>query len=866
MALMVLGVCVVVVMTVGLYAVTRAITSRSYERLERRDVGVAIERAERAVAHRVDDLSQLAADYATWDDTHSFVQGTYPEYPDDHLLPDSMATIGVDFMAVVDPDDRTAVGRAVDTSGRPSELPSYLADIVESGQLAQTYDPSVRNGSGIITTDRGPLLFATHPITRSDGSESLRSFLIVGRLLDVTELDAMSRLTRLPIAVFASDEDPALPVGVSSAVAHTTLGSTTAVPLSSEHIAGYRHLPDFAGHPALLLGVTIPRTIHQAGIDASRWLAFSLVVFGVVSTAGVANALHRQHREVVVRTNAERHARTSEQRYRELIEHMADAVLCIDASGHITYANSRAAGLTGVKTAELTGQSYARLLSADSLEPAQRHLSRTLERGASESFEVEISCARGGLVPAEVGSSPMIAEDGSVHGAQWIVRDVTDRKRVERELVHLANRDHLTGLYNRRSFEEELDNQVEHVNCSGGHGAVLWFDLDNFKDINDSLGHGAGDEVLAGLARSLKERLRADSMLARIGGDEFAVLLPIATEADAAGCAQRLVDDIGECLFRLDGRSVRVTASVGVVVFPDHASTAEEILSRADLAMYRAKDVGHGQYCIYRPDEHWHAELQARFDASAQIEDALHADRFVVYVQPVLDLASGEIHRHELLIRMEDADGSLIMPGEFLPVAERTGQIAAIDRWMVRRAIDLISMRTGPNDPCRLDVNLSGRAFDDTGLLPLIESELIRTGIDPSLLGIEITETAAVSDIGRAREFIETLKHLGCRVALDDFGSGFSSFYYLRNLPVDCLKIDGTFVQNMSTNEQDQHVVRAIVELAAGFGIKSTAEFVEDGLTLELLRQYGVTYAQGFHVARPHPSWDERRPDEAASA
>ena len=216
------------------------------------------------------------------------------------------------------------------------------------------------------------------------------------------------------------------------------------------------------------------------------------------------------------------------------------------------------------------------------------------------------------------------------------------------------------------------------------------------------------------------------------------------------------------------------------------------------MAMYRAKDAGGDQYCVYRPEERWQAELQAHFDWSARIEEALRSDRFVVYAQPVLDLGRGEVDRHELLIRMEDGDGSLILPGTFLPVAERTGQIAGIDRWMVRRAIDLISMRTSPDEPCRLDVNLSGCAFDDPALLPLIESEIIRTGIDPSLFGVEITETSAVSDIGRAREFIEELKGLGCRVALDDFGSGFSSFYYLRNLPVDCLKIDGSFVQNMS--------------------------------------------------------------------
>jgi EAL domain-containing protein (putative c-di-GMP-specific phosphodiesterase class I) len=296
---------------------------------------------------------------------------------------------------------------------------------------------------------------------------------------------------------------------------------------------------------------------------------------------------------------------------------------------------------------------------------------------------------------------------------------------------------------------------------------------------------------------------------------------------------------------------------VGVVLFPDHGTNTEELLARADLAMYRAKEQGRNQYCLYRPDEDWQAELQSRFDWSLLIENALRNDRFLVYAQPVINLATGEIDRHELLIRMEAADGSVIPPGMFLTVAERTGQIAQIDQWMVRRAIDLISMRGGDGRPCCLDVNLSGRAFSDPGLLPLIESELMRTGIDPAQFGVEITETAAVSDMGKAREFIETLKRLGCRVALDDFGSGFSSFYYLRNLPIDCLKIDGSFIQNMYSNKQDQHVVRAIVELAAGFGISSTAEFVEDGKTLDLLREFGVTYAQGFHIAEPGPSWGD---------
>ncbi len=864
---MVFLVCLIAALLAGLYAATRAISSRSYAQLEHREVEAAIERAEDAIANRIDVLSRVVADYARWDDTVSFVQGEYPGYLDDNFVADSMLSLGVDFMAIADPDTRAVVGRAVDVaSGEPSDLPGYLLGIVESGELARAYDPSARKGSGIVTTGRGPLLFATQPITKTDGSGALGPFLIAGRLLDAAEVEALSDLTHLPIAVFASDADSAMPALASSAFADAAPEAAVAVPLSTQRIAGYRRVQDFAGRNALLLRVTIPRTIHQAGADASRWLGLALVVFGVASTAGVANAMHRQHREVVVRTHAEQKARASEQRYRELIDHMADAVLGIDTSGHITFANSRAARLTGIRAEDLIGSDYTAVLCADSRELAERRFNRVVERGASESFEVEMCCTRGDVVPVEVGSSPMMAEDGSIHGVQWIVRDVTDRKRAELELVQLANRDHLTGLYNRRSFEAKLREQFEHAGGAVAHGAVLWFDLDNFKDVNDSLGHGTGDQVLAGLAYELGQRLRAGSMLARIGGDEFAVLLRDVTHNEAAGCAERLIADIRECSFKVEYREVRVSASVGVAVFPDHASTAEETLAFADMAMYRAKDAGGDQYCVYRPEERWQAELQAHFDWSSRIEEALRADRFIVYAQPVLDLGSGEFDRHELLIRMEDEDGSLVPPGTFLPVAERTGQIAEIDRWMVRRAIDLISMRTGPNEPCRLDVNLSGCAFDDPELLPLIESEIIRTGIDPSLFGVEITETAAVSDIGRAREFIETLKRLGCRVALDDFGSGFSSFYYLRNLPVDCLKIDGSFVQNMCDSRQDQHVVRAIVELAAGFGIESTAEFVEDAATLELLRQYGVTYAQGFHIARPHPSWDERPRDEAESA
>jgi len=236
-----------------------------------------------------------------------------------------------------------------------------------------------------------------------------------------------------------------------------------------------------------------------------------------------------------------------------------------------------------------------------------------------------------------------------------------------------------------------------------------------------------------------------------------------------------------------------------------------------------------------------------------RIDRALAEDRLLPYVQPVVRLSDNSVDRYELLIRMRSDDGRVLPPSDFMPLAERTGRIAEIDRWVVQRAIALISERASETYRFRLDVNLSGRAFSNPELLTLIRSEIARHGIDPELFGVEITETAAVTDMSKAREFINALRDIGCRIALDDFGSGFSSFYYLKNLPIDTLKIDGSFVQQLCAHAEDRHVVRAMVELSRGFGIECTAEWVEDEMTLELLREYGVTYAQGFHIARPFP-------------
>lgn len=863
---MLLVVLLVVALVLGLYLAVHEISSRTYTELEWREVDAASDRVQDALADRRDALGRSVSDYALWDDSYEFATGNYPGYIDDNFVPSAMANLGVDFMVVVDPVARTLRGRAADRhSGQAVPLPSELQSLLASDTAPRLCDPASGSGGGIISTSRGPVVFAARRITNTDGTKSLPSFLMAGRTLGPDEVSALSAITHHAIAIHPPTSDSGLGKDTLERVLSLQPGKTLVLASSETSITGLRAVKDMVGDPAFVVSVTVPRTIHQVGEDSSKWLGVSLAVFGVVTCGLVGNGMLQQHREVVTRTHAEMTARASERRHRELIENMADAVLGFDATGAVSFVNSKAVSLLGRAKDDLVGSPCSTLLLSDEQAAVDRRLKRALELGATDSFETTLVRSNGSVVPVEVGSSPMVGDDGGVCGVQWIARDITERRDYEQRLMQLASRDHLTGLYNRRRFEDKLDHQLRRSRQSGTSGAVLWFDLDHFKDINDSLGHGAGDEVLAGVATALDERLRVDSMLARIGGDEFAVLMPIASTEEAEACAARVLRDIHDCVFAIGRREVRVTASVGIVVFPDQASTVEEALSRADLAMYSAKSDGRNRYAVYRSDENWDGEVRARFDWSVMIDKAIRDDGFIVYRQPILDITTGKLDRHELLIRLEDDDGTILAPGAFLAAAERTGQICEIDRWMVRRTIDLISVNSSKGRPCRLDVNLSGSALNDKSLLPLIEAELNRTGIDPSLFGIEITETAAVRDMGKAREFIETLKRLGCRVALDDFGSGFSSFYYLRNLPIDSLKIDGSFVQNMPKSRQDQHVVKAIVELAAGFGVESTAEYVEDETTLALLREYGVTHAQGFHIARPEQFWRRESPPDQPS-
>jgi len=436
---------------------------------------------------------------------------------------------------------------------------------------------------------------------------------------------------------------------------------------------------------------------------------------------------------------------------------------------------------------------------------------------------------------------------------------VAELAQQRERLTTLAECDALTGLHNRHYFEAELARFFRGGARAGQQGAVLLFDLDEFKYVNDTFGHFAGDAMLLRVAGETRALVRGTDSLCRLGGDEFAVFMPHATLDGALVLAERIVRTVGRMALEIEGQSLRLTASLGVAHYPDHGQGAEELVSHADMAMYQAKRLGKNRWNVYRSDRNAVQAMATRLAWNERIEHALERNLLRLHFQGVYRTSDGGMTHLEALVRMVDeADpAQCILPDQFIGHAEKSGKILDIDRWVVRESIALLAAH--PRLPA-LAINISGRSFDDPDLPGFITTELARRGVAPKRLLVELTETAAISDLRDAERFIDALRHAGCTLCLDDFGSGFASFAYLKHLKVDMLKIDGLFIRNLPHDRDNQVFVRSIIEVARGMGKHSVAEFVEDEETLRLLREFGVDMVQGHHLDKPrsdHPALRE---------
>lgn len=440
-------------------------------------------------------------------------------------------------------------------------------------------------------------------------------------------------------------------------------------------------------------------------------------------------------------------------------------------------------------------------------------------------------------------------------GRLWLFEDVTLERQTAAQLIYLAERDALTGLYNRHRFNEELARMIADAERNGTRVALFFFDLDEFKYINDTFGHRAGDAMLIRVAGEVGGQVRRNEIFVRLGGDEFALLVPDVTNDMLQALAERVTRSIALVRFQFEGQSLRLTTSLGIAVFPDHADNAEDLIARADTAMYQAKDSGKNAWRTYRSDLDTSQQMVFRLSWNDRIVHALENDLLELQFQGIYSTEGRSLAHFEVLVRMRDKDDPrvFLMPGQFIPHAEKSGKVLDIDRWVLRESIRMLAEVAAIP---ALAVNISGRSFGEPMLPQFIAEQLKHFGVPPRRLLVELTETSAVSDLHDAQRFIEALRQTGCGVSLDDFGTGFSSFAYLKYLQVDSVKIDGLFIRNLPQDYDNQLFVKAIVSVARGLHRTTIAECVEDEETLKMLGEFGVDCVQGYYFERPridHP-------------
>lgn len=537
------------------------------------------------------------------------------------------------------------------------------------------------------------------------------------------------------------------------------------------------------------------------------------------------------------------------------VEQSSSIILITDEKGEIEYVNAAFTKVTGYTLAEVEGKRPS-VMTAGQISPeVYKKLWADVLSGKEWRGEFQNRKKNGELYWSRAAISPVKNHAGEIINFVEIQDDITEARKLSDQLYFQAAHDPLTGLINRREFERRLHIVVEKARTDNSEHALCYLDLDQFKIINDTCGHIAGDELLRQLGTILLKTIRKCDTLARLGGDEFGILMEYCPVDKAVKVADEQREAIENFSFVWENKSFRIGVSIGLVPITLESGHLSDILKEADAACYAAKDQGRNRVCIYRPDDERVISVRDHMQWVARINHALPEDRFLLYRQDIISINENcnEGGHYELLLRLEE-DGQIFPPGAFLPAAERYNLSSKIDRWVVAKALHYLAEDTSRVAGLyQCAINLSGQTLNDDDFLGFVIAKLKETGVPPEKICFEITETAAIVNLTNASNIIKNLKEIGCLFSLDDFGSGLSSFAYLKNLPVDFLKIDGMFVKDIVSDPIDFAMVKSINDIGHVMGKKTIAEFVENAEILEKLRSIGVDYAQGYGIAKPIP-------------
>ena len=599
--------------------------------------------------------------------------------------------------------------------------------------------------------------------------------------------------------------------------------------------------------------VLFERIIRKPLIEIS--MALDAEAKGKPSNIPIRNYVEETNILIHAFGNMKEQVNFRQKRLESILDNAAEGIITIDEHGNIETFNIAAQQLFGYEMSEVLGKNISMLVPSPHRGHHDEYLAHLKNKQSNfaigELREVYAQSKNGMTFPMSIKVSEM--DLGGKHYYTAVVENISQRKAMIENLQRLAEHDSLTGLYNRHFFTEELEKFVLRKRRGDtNHSALLYIDLDNFKYINDTMGHLAGDQLIVEAGSLLKSRTRDTDVLARLGGDEFAILLYRADPLKLEDVAESFRKQFEEYIFKFDGQIVDVGCSIGATVLDESIDSKEQLLAKADFACHEAKRLGRNQIHVYVPeDDAGVSSMSNDIGWTRRIKHALENDRFVLAQQPIYNIGTGENNYYEILIRMLDENDNLIMPSGFLPAAERFSLMTQIDAWVIRHSMKYMETQSQVGNDIRLSINLSASSVEDENILNLIRDSINEFNINPANLIFEVTETIAMGNLQKASSMLRHLQELGCKTALDDFGIGYSSFAYLKDLPVDVVKIDGSFVRDIATDSLHHAMVRSINDIAHEMGKQTVAEFVENQSALAILSNLKVDFGQGYHLGKP---------------
>lgn len=884
----------IVALLLLLYVIALVQTRHDYMRLEERQMSQAVAQMKAAINNDVSFLNSTAVDWAHRDDTYRFVGDCNQPYIDTNLTDSVLANLQLNLMLFVDRSGRLVYVKAFDLQQKRAI--SLRKEILDTLLADTRLFPRRRIGthaSGIIHLDSGPMLVVSQQILPSIGDGAARGTLVLGRCLDQRAVSVLEDRTRLQLDLRPLN-DVQLPADSREVRAKLTPAYPLFIhPVDRNTVAGYALLDDLHNRPYLMAKIVLPRDMYRQGTNSMRLLVGTLLLAGlffgllvIILTEYLVLRPLEQFSSGVNRIRANRdlssrltirgrdelatvaiaingmlqsleqsqeQLQESEACYRGIVEDQMELICRFAPDGLLTFVNEAYCRYYQKRRDELLSQSFTTNVFHEDLAVVRQQIAGLHLVCPVAALEHRVVLPGGRILWQQWTYRGIFDERGARTEVQAVGRDITDRKEAADRLNYLAYYDSLSGLANRMLFNERLTYALAHTQRVGGLFAVALLDLDRFKEVNDVLGHDIGDRLLQQVAERLQSCIRKSDTVARFGGDEFIFILDDLKAAHDVEITARRLQDAFQKPFVIDIHELYISSSIGICLAPMDGDTIDTLIKNADVAMYRAKAEGRNAYQFFSP------EMASLVSQHRKIEDqlrkAIELHELSVYYQPIVAGQSQAITGVEALVRWRHPERGLMEPAEFIAVAEESGLVTAIDFWVLATACrQAVAWQRQGLPPIRMAVNLSARHFHQHTLVETVATALRESGLQPDLLELEITENAAMKNMSVTQAMLEELAALNVRIVIDDFGIGYSSLNYVRYFPVDTVKIDGSFIQDVIDDPKSAAIVQATIDLAHALGREVTAEAVVTPAQVAFLQNVQCDRLQGFFFGAPMPA------------